>query len=152
MKSRALSKRGIGLIEVVVGVALFTTIFVALFGVLQLGTRLAANNKARTGAVALAIERMEYIRSLEYDEVGTIGGDPVGFLATSEDVSINNVPYTRETYIVYIDDPKDGVGASDTNAITDDYKRVKVSVSWENKNGTRTSTIVTDITPEGVEE
>ena len=131
----------------VVGVAILTTVFVGMFGVLQLGTRLATDNKARTGALALALERMEYIRSLPYSNVGTVGGDPSGSLATSESLEINNITYTRTTYIVYVDDPKDGTGASDANGVTDDYKRVKVSVSWEGPKRTRTSSLVSDIAP-----
>lgn len=144
--------RGIGLIEVVVGTALLTIVFVGFFGVLQLGTRLATDNKARTGALSLALERMEYIRSLSYGNIGTVGGDPVGTLIVSEPLTLNGVSYTRRTYIVYVDDAKDGVGGSDTNGITDDYKRAKVEVSWAGKADTRTSSLVTDITPLGIEQ
>lgn len=152
MKRGVLYIRGAGIIEVVVGSALMALIFVGLFGVLQLGTRLATDNKSRTGALSLALERTEYIRSLEYDSIGTVGGDPSGALVVSEDIFINGITYTRRTYIVYVDDPKDGTGGSDANAITDDYKRVKVEVSWAGQVETRRVAIVTDITPLGIEE
>jgi len=152
MKTRVLFTRGTGMIEMVVGVAILTTVFVGMFGVLQLGTRLATDNKARTGALALAQERIEYLRSLQYDAVGTIGGDPSGSLATSESIVLNNIDYTRQTYIVYIDDPKDGSGGADSNGIRDDYKRIKVTVSWLGpKNREREAFIITDIAPLRVE-
>lgn len=149
---RVLYARGAGLVEVVVGTALLTIVFVGLYGVLQLGTRLATDNKARTGALSLAVERMEYIRSLDYESVGVAGGDPLGSLAASENIALNGIDYTRRTHIVYVDDAKDGTGGSDSNGITDDYKRIKVEVSWVGPNGSRTSSIVSDMTPLGVEE
>lgn len=153
MQRNALYTRGVGLLEMVVGVALLTTIFVGLFGVLQLGTRLATDSKARTGALALAQERIEYVRSLQYDDIGTVGGDPSGSLATSENITLNSINYTRRTLIIYIDDPKDGSGGADSNGITDDYKRVKVDVSWTGPKGRERNTfIVTDVAPPGIEE
>ena len=146
MKSHVLYTRGVGLLEIVVGVSLMTTVFVGMFGVLQLGTRLATDNKSRTGALALATERMEYIRSLDYDDIGVVGGDPSGALVASVPINLNNIAYTQRTYIVYVDDPKDGIGGSDSNGITDDYKRVKVEVSWIGpKNNVRETTLVSDI-------
>lgn len=146
MKSRVLLIRGAGLLEIIVGVSLLTTVFVGMFGVLQLGTRLATDNKSRTGALALANERIEYIRSLDYDDIGTVGGDPSGLLVVSVPITLNNIAYTQRTYIVYVDDAKDGTGGSDSNGVTDDYKRVKVEVSWVGpKDNTREVELVTDI-------
>jgi len=145
MKNRALFVRGIGLLEVVVASALLVTVFLGLFGVLQLGTRLATDNKSRTGALSLALERMEYIRSLEYESVGTVGGDPLGTLVTSESIMLNGVNYTRRTLVIYVDDPQDGTGGGDSNS--DDYKRIKVEVSWVGQTGMRITSIVSDITP-----
>ena len=144
--------RGVGLIEVVVATGILTTVFVGFFGVLQLGTRLATDNKTRTGALSLSLERMEYIRSLNYANVGTVGGNPSGTLATSEPITLNGVAYTRRTYIVYVDDPKDGTGGADSNGVTDDYKRVKVEVSWQGPKISRKSSIVSDITPLLIEQ
>jgi len=152
MHNRALFNRGVGLVEVVVGTALLTIVFVGFFGVLQLGTRLATDSKSRTGALSLSLERMEYIRSLDYDSIGTVGGDPSGALAVSEDITINGIDYTRRTYIVYIDDAKDGTGGGDTNGITDDYKRVKIEVSWQGPKVVRKTSLVSDITPLLIEQ
>lgn len=151
MNARVLS-RGSSLLDVVIGTAILLTAFVGFFGVLQLGTRLATDNKARTGATALAIERMEFIRSLDYASVGTSGGNPSGSLAGSENITLNGISYTRRTHIVWIDDPKDGSGGSDSNGITNDYKRVKVEVTWQGQTGPRASSIVSDVTPPGVEQ
>lgn len=153
MHHKVLFTRGFGLIEIVVGVSLLTTVFVGMFGVLQLGTRLATDNKARTGALALGIERMEYIRSLNYSDIGVVGGNPSGSLVVNESLTLNTIEYIRRTYIIYIDDPKDGTGGSDSNGITNDYKKVKIEVSWVGpKNRARSSSLVSNITPLGIEE
>ncbi len=147
MDRRVLYARGMGLIDVVVGTALMLVIFLALFGMLQLGTRLASDNKARTAALTLSLERIEYIRSLDYVDVGISGGDPSGSLASSESITLNGIAYTRTTSVVFVDDEKDGSGGSDSDGDPDDYKRVKVTVSWQGSAGARDTAVVSDIAP-----
>lgn len=173
------STRGVGLVEVVVGIGILTIVFVGFFGVLQLGTRLATDNKARTGALALALERMEFLRSLAYEDVGTLdggdannghGNEPDGedegnpghggglgnnyklFSTHYEYITLNGVDYTRRTLIAYIDDEGDGTSGQDENHKRDDYKVVRVRVTWESPNGQREVKIVSNVTPLGIEE
>ncbi len=141
------AQKGSGILEVLIATALLVMIFSGLLGVLQLGTKLATDNKGHTGAGALAQEEVEYIKSLPYASVGTIAGTPSGVLPDSEQVSINNVNYTRTIYIVYIDDPKDGLGASDNDGNPNDYKRIKVTVSWNAHGKTRSVVLYNDIAP-----
>lgn len=150
--AQASTQTGSTLLDVVVGTAILLTVFVGFFGVLQLGTRLATDNKSRTGALALALERIEFIRSLDYASVGTSGGDPLGTLAQNEAIVLNGISYNRRTHIVWIDDPKDGTGGSDSNGVTNDYKRVKIEVTWQGQTGQRSSSIVSDVTPPGIEQ
>ena len=83
------SSRGVTLIDTVVGSALMLVVFVGIAGVFQLSIDVVTNNKARTGAIALANERIEYIRSLAYASIGTAGGIPSGLIAQSETVSLS---------------------------------------------------------------
>ena len=144
-------RRGFTLIDTVVGTALMLISFLGIYGAFQLSVYEVSNDKARAGAIALANERMEYIRSLPYSSVGTSGGIPSGSIAQSESVSLNNVNYTRRTFIEYEDDPKDGIGAADANHVVEDYKSAKVDVAWSAKGGTRHVTIVTRVSPVGIE-
>jgi len=152
--------RGASLIEAVVASAVFAVAITAFLGVLQLGTRLSYDTKAYIGATALAQERMEYLRSLVYDDVGvTQGGSYSGSVSSgyealseyTENITLNGVSYTRRTLVTYYDDPADGVGGSDSNGNTRDYKTVLVEVSWESPNGTRSVSQVSNITPIAVE-
>ncbi|OGG53360.1 hypothetical protein A2851_00065 [Candidatus Kaiserbacteria bacterium RIFCSPHIGHO2_01_FULL_53_29] len=131
------SLRGVTLLDTVVGTALMLVIFLGIAAVFQLAVDVVTNNKARGGALALANERMEYIRSLSYTSIGTVGGIPAGAIAQSETVVVNGVTHTRRTVVVYGDDPKDGTGAADSNGIVEDYKIAKVDVAWVSRNGTR---------------
>lgn len=141
------SCRGVTLIDTVVGSALMLLVFVGIAGVFQLSIDVVTNNKARAGAIALADERMEYIRSLPYASIGTAGGIPSGSIAQSEAVLSNGISYTRRTVVEYADDAGDGLGAADTNGITLDYKAVRVDLAWNSRNGTRHTTLVTRVTP-----
>ena len=144
LRTRCVS-RGVSLIDTLVGTALMLVIFLGIAGAIQLSLDVVTNNKARAGAIALANERMEYIRSLAYASVGTVGGIPSGTLAQTETTTMNGITYTRRTFIEYSDDSKDGTGGADTNGITADYKAAKVSVSWTSRTGERSVAVVTRI-------
>ncbi len=145
--SRIRGSRGASLIDVVVGSALMLVVFMGISAVFQLAVEVVSNNKARAGAVALSGERMEYIRSLSYNSVGTVGGIPAGAIAQSETVSLNGISYTRRIFIAYVDDPNDGTGGLDSNSIALDYKVARVDVSWASKQGERHIVLVTRIEP-----
>lgn len=146
------AKRGASLIDTIVGIALMLLVFVGVAAAFQLSIEVVNNNKARTGAVSLAQEQIEYIRSLAYDNMGVSGGIPAGNVPQIETVALNGVSYTRRTLIRYYDDPKDGFGAGDTNNITADSKEVKVEVSWNSKNGLRSIALSSRASPAGIEQ
>lgn len=139
------------LIDVVVASGLILVVFLGFFGIFQAATVLVSSGKSRAGAVALALERMEYIRSLPYNSVGTAGGIPSGAIAQSESLSLNQTSYTRRTLIQYVDDPKDGLGAGDLNGITADYKVAKVELTWSVKGNPRVHSLISSVVPKGIE-
>lgn len=147
MKTIYTSARGVTLIDTIVGTALMLIVFVGVAAAFKLSVDVVSNNKARAGAIALANERMEYLRSLAYGQVGTVGGIPAGIVAPTETIALNGVQYTRRTYIAYVDDPKDGSGVNDSNAITADYKTAKIEVSWQRRATPREIQLVTRIEP-----
>ncbi|MCR4281228.1 MAG: carboxypeptidase regulatory-like domain-containing protein [Candidatus Kaiserbacteria bacterium] len=147
LEARSSCRRGITLIDTLVGSALMLIVFVGIAGVFKLSIDVVTNNKARAGAIALADDRIEYMHSLAYSSIGTAGGIPSGTILQSETVVSNGVSYTRRTTVEYADDPGDGIGASDTNGITLDYKTARVDLAWESRTGTRHITLVTRITP-----
>ncbi len=139
--------RGLTLIDTMVGIALMVLVFVGIYGTFQLTVDVVTNEKAQAGALGLADERMEYLRSLGYSAVGTVGGVPSGNLPQTESLSLNGISYTRRTYIEYDDDPADGLGSSDTNGIIEDYKSAKVEVLWSLKGITHSVVLVARFSP-----
>jgi len=140
-------ERGVTLLDTVVGTALMLLIFLGIYAAFQLSVDVVSTNKARAGAIALVDERMEYLRSLPYGSLGTVGGIPPGSIVQNENVTLNGISYNRRTLIEYYDDSKDGSGGGDSNGIDADSKIAKVDVSWTSRFGTRDIVAVTRIAP-----
>jgi len=167
-------QRGVGIVEVVVSIGFLLTVFVGFFGVLQLSTRLATDSKAKTTALSLAVERMEFIHSLAYGDIGTLeggdqnnghGNEPDGeddgnpghgsgvgddfelFSTHVEYITLNGVDYIRRTLVAHIDDEADGTSGHDDDHEQDDYKVIKVRVRWDGKNGQREVVLVSSAAP-----
>ncbi len=154
MQYRRLTNRqnqGFTLVELLVTVAVFVLVFGGLFSSVQFAMKLTSATKSSTGALALASERIEYIRSLAYDDIGTVSGIPSGAIPQNSTTSLNSTVYHERVLIQYVDSPEDGTGALDTNSIVADYKEVKVEYSWQNQNGTSTIFLITKIVPPGIE-
>jgi hypothetical protein len=142
-------RNGFSLIEALLGIFLFTMAFYALYGVLHFSFTLVALNKAELGAMALADEQVEYLRSLPFGNVGVASGNPSGAIPATETITLNGISYTRRNAIFWVDDPKDDIAPADT--ISTDYKQAKIEVSWDFHGVTQKFFIVTSITPKGLE-
>lgn len=138
-------------VDVVVGTALVLIVFLALFGLLRASALISSVAKNKATAVAIANAQVEYLRSLEYNEVGTEGGIPSGSIPQIATTTENGLDFVVRTFIQYVDDPKDGLGASDATGITTDYKRAKVTVTYVLSGKSRDVSLVTNIAPPGLE-
>jgi len=139
------------LVEVIVAAAVLALIFGGLFQAFQTSIQLIGKSKIESGALALANERLEYIRSLPYDDVGTVGGIPDGAIPQNASTTLNGITYNERVLVEYVDAPEDGEGADDENGIVADYKRVKIEYSWDNRGETESLALVSNIVPQGVE-
>ncbi len=102
------NKNGFTLLEIVITIGIMV---LTLAGISRLYTtylRLTAEEKFKITAASLANQKLETIRNLPYNLVGTIGGVPGGNIPQTETVTRNNYDYTVTTEIIYIDDPFDG--------------------------------------------
>lgn len=143
--------RGIGLVDIIVGVGLMTVLFVALFGILRASLLLSALGKAQAAATELAETQMEQLRGLSYDALGTAGGIPSGSIPATSVQTIDGLSYTVRTFIQYYDDPADGTGASDDNGITTDYKTATVTITYTSAGNPRSVTLVSSFAPPSIE-
>lgn len=145
------ASRGMSLIDVIVGSALVLIVFLALLGLLRTSLLISSSAKMKAGATAVATKQMEYIRSLPYTSLGTIGGIPAGPIVQSATTTLNGIPYGVRTLIQYVDDAKDGSGTSDSNGITTDYKRVRIATAYQFRGAEREVVIVSNVAPPSIE-
>lgn len=129
-------------------VFIFSIVTVTFYSVFSLGGNYIIESKNRLAAVALANEKMEILRNLQYDLVGIAGGIPSGNIPPDEDVMNGGKTFHIKTFVQYIDDPFDGTSPTDL-----DYKRVKITVSWQGVKGAASSfSLVSRFVPQGVEQ
>ena len=145
------TKSGQIYLDILITVAILTILLHALISLILLSFELISFTRARTTAKHLAQEKIELIRNLSYDIIGTSGGIPSGDLPQTEQISRNGLNYTVKTGIVYIDHSFDNQTPDDP--LPTDFKRVRIDVSWEGlaKSATNPITFITDISPKGVE-
>lgn len=144
-------ENGQSLIGILVALTIFSILSQAIFTVVSTSYNLVSFNRARITARHLAQEKIELIRNLPYNNVGTSGGIPSGPLPQLESITRNKLNYTIRTTIIYIDDPFDQTAPNDL--LPTDYKRVRIEVSWEGTGSSHNNPVVllTDISPKGIE-
>ncbi|MBU1246799.1 prepilin-type N-terminal cleavage/methylation domain-containing protein [Patescibacteria group bacterium] len=145
------TNKGFTLINILIASFIFLVVFLGVVEALKVSINLTAHNKARVGALALTNERMEFIRSLSFANIGTQGGLPAGDIPQQETIVLNGITYLREIIIDNVDAPEDGLGVDDENSIPADYKRMKVKTSWTIQGTTKTVSLVSDVVPPGIE-
>ena len=144
-------RRGFTLVDVIVGTALMLVLFLALFGILRASLEVSALAKAKATAIEVASTQIEYMRGLSYDSLGTVGGIPAGTIPQLATSTVDGVPYVTHTYVEYYDDPADGIGVSDTNGVTTDYKTAKITVTYSLSGIIKSVVLVSNFVPLGIE-
>ena len=143
--------RAFTLIESLVFLFLFAVISIVFLETYATGTRMIIESKNRLGATALANQEMEIIRSIAYASIGTTAGVPAGDLLETKDISVNTIRYTVYTFAQYVDDAFDGTAAGGNDAIPNDYKRVRITVTWGSGGADQKVVIFGNFSPKGVE-
>lgn len=143
--------RGEVLIGIIIALGIFVILSQAVMALAFSAYDLVSYNRARISARHIALEEIETIRNASFEDVGTIGGIPSGVFEQERKVQRNGQSYTVRTRVNFVDDPFDGVSPADL--LPADYKRVRVDVSWGGLAESSFSevTIVTDISPKGIE-
>lgn len=141
---------GFSYIEIIIASGIFLIVLHALLTLISATYQLLGVSRIEASARALANEQMEVIRNLSFDDIGTQGGIPSGPLTQIQTKNLNGQDFTVTTSIIYIDDDYDDVSPTDT--LPTDYKRARVTVSWDGVFPTEEIiTLITDIAPKGVE-
>ncbi|KKT48263.1 MAG: hypothetical protein A2249_01310 [Candidatus Jacksonbacteria bacterium RIFOXYA2_FULL_44_7] len=143
-------KHGFTLVEVLVTVAVFVIIAIAFFSLFNSVLKFIQFKRVETQAANLATEQMEVARNMPYADVGTVSGIPPGIIPQTQTITRDNVSYTVDTDIRYVDDPYDGL-LGGIDAAPTDYKKVKLTVSWDTIWGDGSIAFVSIVSPKGLE-
>jgi prepilin-type N-terminal cleavage/methylation domain-containing protein len=122
-RRRVAGESGFTLVETLFAMVIFAGLAVAMAGLLT--SAISANKLARERTVAeqAAMEQIEYIRRLPYQDVGILLGNPPGVVASTKTIATGLVG-TITTQIRYVDDP-----TPTSYETTANYKRVTVTVT-----------------------
>lgn len=147
-----LNTSGQTLISLLIALSIFGILTHAILTLTTAAFKTVSFSRARITARHLTQEKIEVIRNMPYDDIGTVGGIPSGILPQTENRLINGLNFVIKTSIVFIDDPFDGQSPNDL--LPTDYKRVRVDASWQGaaSSGNNPIVLTTDISPKGIEE
>lgn len=120
---------GFTTLEALIGIFTFSILSIGIISLAVVGTRLALDSERRVVALALVNERVEFIRSLPYEQIALA---PDGAIVQQETVTRNQQSYVLETSIASMDAPENL------------KKKIQITVSWlVPAGGTRDVQIVT---------
>ncbi len=150
--SKLKSNKGFTLVEILVGIAVFSIIFLVLSSLFGVVFNTIRNNKARIGANSIALEQLEIARGMDFNEVKTdTGFTPPGVIQSEKTLTRSGTAFTIKTDIAFFDDAFDGLSPADSFPY--DYKKVRVKVIWTNMaNGSEEAVAMsTNVVPDGLE-
>ena len=152
-KSKRLKKtRGFTLVEVLIDLVIVAAIALAIIAAFFAAAKALSYAKSKIAAVALANERMEIIRNMPYDDIGTTeGAYPPGIIPSEEEVERKNINFNVVTDIRYRDDPFDGTIDTDpVDLYPYDYKKIEIQI-FKIGNATPLAVLTTNISGSAAE-
>jgi type II secretory pathway pseudopilin PulG len=142
-------KRGFSLVEIIVGIGIFTLIGLGFWYGFSYISEIAKLSRLKTMATALLTQQIEIVRNLRYDDVGIQNGIPPGVLPAQKEVVKNNVKFIISFEVENIDDPFDGEFPNDETSA--DYKKVEIEVRVPNSRFFKPIKFTTTVAPKGLE-
>lgn len=142
---------GFTYIELIMVSAITVLIFGAILVSFQFALELGYTSRVKLSAMSLANDRLEYFRSLPYDDVGVAAGFPSGTIPQNSSFVLNGFTINERVRVDYVDDPADGTGGSDSNIITTDYKQIKADYTWTLDGRPDELSLTSNIVPRSIE-
>ena len=143
---------GFGLIETLVGTAIFVLIALSTYQVFNVLMDSVSLSRTKISATSLANEQFEIIRNLPYEDVGLYGGLPSGKIHRYQTLVRDNHSFYVQTTIRSIDDPFDGtVGGTPGDLSPADYKLVDLDITCTNCKQFSNLDLTTLIAPKALE-
>jgi len=114
---------GFSLVEVMFAAVIAFFMLTAMFGVVVASAGGSRSASVESVGTAVGNQMIEQVRSLEYVNIGIVGGDPAGTLLADETVVSHGQSFTVHRVVTWIDDPSNGGTPNDR-----DYKYVHITV------------------------
>lgn len=120
------NEEGFSVVEIIVAIAIILIIAASILPLLHYSSRSTFSNQNLITASNLASSIIEEIRSLDYDSIGTVGGNPEGPIEQIQRRSLNGFDYKIETLISW----GSAKGKNEVNPVA--YKNIRVVVKGIN--------------------
>ena len=138
---------GFTLVEVLVFLLILALLIIGIYSLILLSLKVTADNSYIVVATEIANQKIERIRNMRYDDIGTLTGSPRGTIQEHETVTRNGGAYDVHTMVIFYDDPYDGTLDLGTDSVFTDYKIVTIEVNWQGRFGPKKITIFSKIVP-----
>jgi len=125
-----INSRAFSTIELLIALAVFGLVAVGFYGSIFYSNKVSAINKSKIIATSILDNEVEQIKAKKYSDIGISGAEPSGNINLSTTKTVSAIKYNISRSVFWVDDAKDGLGASDSDGNTHDYKAVKITASW----------------------
>ena len=147
-----LRSRAFGLVEVVVGTAVFLTIAIASYNAYISLFKLVDLSQYRVLATALANEQFEIARNMPYSDVGVQGSIPSGKIPYTQNLIRGGTTFVVTSIVRNVDLAFDGtIGGTPNDLSPADNKKVQVTVSCDGCRGMQPITLTGQVAPKNLE-
>ena len=127
MKLLKINKNGFTLVESIISIAIVLLAAAAVLPLILYSSKSTFNNQKIMTANSLATSVLEEVRALDYESIGTIGGNPEGPLEQKQTRTLNGFDYTIYSTISWATAENDGI----SNPVA--YKNIRIIVQGLNK-------------------
>jgi prepilin-type N-terminal cleavage/methylation domain-containing protein len=118
---------GFSLIEIIITIAIFLILSGGIYFSYANVLEVISHTRTRTLAITLLNKQVEYVRNLKFDDVGIVGGYPVGLIPATQTVSYEGQQFALSAFVRNVDDVFDGqaTGTTPTDTAPADYRLVE---------------------------
>ncbi|MCX6703668.1 MAG: carboxypeptidase regulatory-like domain-containing protein [Candidatus Zambryskibacteria bacterium] len=146
------NKKGFTLVELLVGVSVFTVIVVGVYNAYTAVYKVVSVSRQKIAAIDLANEQLEIVKNLPYAQVGIDGGIPDGLLTAVQTLTRDGNVFNATTTVRNIDDPFDGtLGGTPNDLSPADSKTVEIEIGCVLCRNFKPITITSRVAPKNLE-
>lgn len=133
---------GFSFVEVLISIVVLSLIALGLAQGLAMTNAGLGAARVQSVATNLATAEVERVQRLDYEQVGTVGGNPPGTIPALRTETVRSVAYEIAVAVAFVNDPAQGQPVTNL-----DYKRVRITVTPAAPDGARKIVQTTLVAP-----